>query len=224
MRRSMLVPALSAALLLTAACGSEEEPATDPTTVSSAEEGTATEQPPEEADDTEETSEDPSETSEEAAPPTEECSSSGYNPGDLNAGDSSEPVVQLATTLLDAAAGCDSGSLIAAAEADQPTLSFGEVPPDEALGLPDVEGRYLALAVLLAATSPSQETYEGDGPVTVWPAAYSADATEKDWQEVVDAGLYSQEEVDRMQSGEGYSGWRVGIAEDGTWLFFVAGD
>lgn len=234
MRRAILVPALSAALFLTASCGTEEEPGSDPPTVSSTED-TPTEPP---AGDTGETAEsgteqpsgtatetdDASETATEAAPPAEECSSSGYTAGELRAGDSPEPVVQLATTLLDASVACDSGSLIAAAEDDTPTLSFGEVPPAEALALPDVEGRYLALAVLLSATDPSQENYEGDGSVTVWPAAYSADATDADWQQVVEAGLHSQDEVDRMRGAEGYSGWRVGIAEDGTWLFFVAGD
>ncbi|GAA1157411.1 hypothetical protein [Ornithinicoccus hortensis] len=232
MRRILLVPALAAAVL-TASCGAVEEPATDPSptaeqsateeeATTTSEEETATDE--ETAEEPEETSEEPEESTEEAAPPAQECSSSGYTAGELNAGDSPDPVVQLATTLLDAAVDCDPESLIAAAEADQPSLSFGEVPAEEALALPDVEGRYLALAVLLTATSPSQEVYEGDGAVTVWPAAYSAGATDADWQEIVDAGLYSADEVEQMRGAEGYSGWRVGIAEDGTWLFFVAGD
>jgi hypothetical protein len=58
-----------------------------------------------------------------------------------------------------------------------------------------------------------------------WPTAYSENATEAAWQELVDAGLYTQEQVDSMQAGgTGYLGYRAAITADGDWQFFVAGD
>ena len=44
-------------------------------------------------------------------------------------------------------------------------------------------------------------------------------------QAIVDAGLYTQEQVDEMKAGgTGYLGYRTAITADGDWQFFVAGD
>lgn len=58
----------------------------------------------------------------------------------------------------------------------------------------------------------------------VWPSAFADDATDADWQAVIDAGLVTEGEAERMRAGEGYTGYRVGITADGEWVFFVAGD
>jgi hypothetical protein len=58
-----------------------------------------------------------------------------------------------------------------------------------------------------------------------WPTAYDESPTEADWQAIIDAGLYSYEDVELMQaSGTGYLGYRTAITPDGDWQFFVAGD
>jgi len=58
-----------------------------------------------------------------------------------------------------------------------------------------------------------------------WPTAYDESPTDADWQAIVDAGLYTQEAVDQMESsGSGYLGYRTAITADGDWQFFVAGD
>jgi hypothetical protein len=58
-----------------------------------------------------------------------------------------------------------------------------------------------------------------------WPTAYQESPTEADWQALVDAGLYTQDEIDRMKTqGTGYLGYRTAITADGDWQFFVAGD
>jgi hypothetical protein len=58
-----------------------------------------------------------------------------------------------------------------------------------------------------------------------WPTAYDESLSEADWQALVDAGLHTQEEVDRMkEQGTGYLGYRTAITADGDWQFFVAGD
>ncbi len=59
-----------------------------------------------------------------------------------------------------------------------------------------------------------------------WPSAYDETPTAEDWQAVVDAGLYTQAEVEQMQepTSTGYLGYRTAITPDGDWQFFVAGD
>ena len=57
-----------------------------------------------------------------------------------------------------------------------------------------------------------------------WPTAYSERPTEEAWQALVDAGLYTQEQIDSMKTAGSYLGWRTAITADGDWQFFVAGD
>jgi hypothetical protein len=57
-----------------------------------------------------------------------------------------------------------------------------------------------------------------------WPTAYQESPSEADWQALVDAGLYTQEQIDSMKAGGGYLGYRTAITADGDWQFFVAGD
>jgi hypothetical protein len=57
-----------------------------------------------------------------------------------------------------------------------------------------------------------------------WPTAYDESPTDADWQALVDAGLYTQEQIDSMKAGGMYLGWRTAITPDGDWQFFVAGD
>jgi len=58
----------------------------------------------------------------------------------------------------------------------------------------------------------------------VWPFAYDVD-------DVGDLSPYERELLEPLGplntlffEGTGYLGWRTGIAPDGTWTFFVAGD
>jgi hypothetical protein len=48
--------------------------------------------------------------------------------------------------------------------------------------------------------------------------------SEADYRELVDAGLYTEADVEQWERFGGYTGYRVGIAADGEWLSFVAGD
>lgn len=57
-----------------------------------------------------------------------------------------------------------------------------------------------------------------------WPTAYQESPTGADWQALVDAGLYTQEQIDSMQAAGSYLGYRTAITADGDWQFFVAGD
>jgi hypothetical protein len=58
-----------------------------------------------------------------------------------------------------------------------------------------------------------------------WPTAYNESPDDEAWQALVDAGLYSEDEVEQMRTqGTGYLGYRTAITADGDWQFFVAGD
>ena len=57
-----------------------------------------------------------------------------------------------------------------------------------------------------------------------WPTAYSENPTDEAWQALVDAGLYTQEQIDLLKAEGSYLGYRTAITPDGDWQFFVAGD
>jgi hypothetical protein len=64
-----------------------------------------------------------------------------------------------------------------------------------------------------------------DKDIFVWPAAHAKDPSK--WSEVdhKDLGeLYPKKDIRRFERAGGYTGWRVGISRDGSWLYFVSGD
>jgi hypothetical protein len=80
------------------------------------------------------------------------------------------------------------------------------------------EGPLSVLAIIL--TTPYTRNETGS---YAWPTAYQESPSEADWKRLVDAGLYSQPQIDSMKAG-GYVGYRTAITPDGDWQFFVAGD
>jgi hypothetical protein len=80
------------------------------------------------------------------------------------------------------------------------------------------EGPLSVLAIIL--TTPYTRNETGS---YAWPTAYQESPSEADWQALVDAGLYSEVQIDGMKPG-GYVGYRTAITPDGDWQFFVAGD
>jgi hypothetical protein len=84
----------------------------------------------------------------------------------------------------------------------------GEVP---------ILGDYLPV-VLSAPYAKRMDTF-------VWPSAYANDpaewtAEDRQWLK----NLYTEQEIRGFERAGAYLGYRAGIREDGTWLFFVAGD
>ncbi len=130
----------------------------------------------------------------------------------------------MALFLLDAVRRCDEQLLVTAATESDTRLTFGEADPTTYLTLPEREDEpiYEIMARLIAGTTPA---LSAGGDVWVWPAVTTGEGTDEDWQSLVTAGLYTQDEVDRLQAaGEGYLGWRLGIDVDGSWTFLVVGD
>jgi hypothetical protein len=76
------------------------------------------------------------------------------------------------------------------------------------------------LPVILSAPSAKR------GDIYVWPSVYGKPpsrwtAEERRW---LRNNLYTEAEIRAFERLGDYLGWRVGIREDGTWLFFVSGD
>jgi hypothetical protein len=151
------------------------------------------------------------------------------------AGAEAEPVAQegvpeaVARTRADiaaAAAACDIEALAALA-GDEFTASFGgEEDLAEHLRREEASGQepLRILRHLLDTSYAVVDTPQGDQ--YVWPRAFDHDrwadvpAPERDALRPV----YDDVDFHAFERFGAYIGYRVGIAEDGTWLFFVAGD
>jgi hypothetical protein len=63
------------------------------------------------------------------------------------------------------------------------------------------------------------------GPVYVWPSVHAKKPARwtPDERKALER-LYTEKEIRQFERSGSYLGWRAGIQQDGTWLFFVAGD
>jgi len=73
------------------------------------------------------------------------------------------------------------------------------------------------------------ELLEGDfaqlGEIVVWPALHARTPFTLDAQERAELVVrYGADEVDAWERGGAYLGWRLGITDEGDWLFLVSGD
>lgn len=170
----------------------------------------------------------PAPTDEATADPVDaegDCSAAGMAGGEV--GQVPDDVRATAEFLLDAALRCDEQLLATAASENNTTLTYGDTDPYEFFGLPDDEGEYATMVTLLTELPHAAEADDARPGRFVWPRVATGDWADSDqaWQEVVDAGLITQQQADQMRAaGSGYMGWRIGIRGDGNWMFFVAGD
>jgi hypothetical protein len=135
-------------------------------------------------------------------------------------------VAEVRQRVFEAAVACDYDTLeeVALEKGAGFTFSYGgETDASEHWQRLEEEGTeepMRALATIL--TLPNTRNEAGS---YAWPSTYNESPTDADWQAVVDAGLYTQEQIDLMKTqGTGYLGWRTAITPDGDWQFFVAGD
>lgn len=134
-------------------------------------------------------------------------------------------VADVRKRVFDAAVACDYDTLeqIALEKGAGFTFTYGaETDASDYWRRSEEEGsekpmRALATILTLPYTRNESGSY-------AWPTAYNESPTDADWQALVDAGLYSQEQIDSMKAGGSYLGWRTAITPDGDWQFFVAGD
>ncbi len=131
-----------------------------------------------------------------------------------------QPVIDTWEQLRSLAQACEWEQLSDIAEQDQTNLSFGGPIRLARLWILDGTNGLDTKRSFLDVTSlaPARTT---DG--WVWPAVSWTNA-DADWQVLVNAGVLTDAEVVNMKEFGGYIGLRVGIADDGTWLFSIAGD
>ena len=127
--------------------------------------------------------------------------------------------------VFDAAVACDYDTLqqIALEKGAGFTFSYGgETDASEYWRKLEDEGTEKPMRAL--ATILAQPFTRNESGSYAWPTAYSENPTEEAWQALVDAGLYTQNQIDQMKTAGSYLGWRTAITADGDWQFFVAGD
>lgn len=128
--------------------------------------------------------------------------------------------------IIEAASSCSPAQLVDIAGSDLRT-SFGDDAGVQNLLMWEDEGRG-ELGTLLLLLDMSHAVIEPDGQqkIYVWPAAFAHDLWEDiPAEQLAELGtLYSQDELEQLSVFGSYAGWRVGIDEDGRWLFFIAGD
>ena len=136
--------------------------------------------------------------------------------------------------IADAAVSCDYDKLERlAAESgrftyslDEPSSGEGWDPPAwwlarEAAGEPVLE----TMVRVLDMRAVSAEVTIGDAVVRlhVWPRAFDpGEATEPDWDDV--EKVHAPDQVQRWRQANVYHGWRLGITDDGDWIYFVTGE
>ena len=161
-----------------------------------------------------------------AAEPEVECSTAGLR---LTLPEQELPaeVADVRKRVFDAAVACDYDTLeeIALEKGEGFTFSYGSgtdasdhwrsVEEDPAAEPKPM--RTLATILTMPFTRNESGSY-------AWPTAYDEAPTDEAWQALVDAGLYTQEQIDSMKTAGSYLGYRTAITADGDWQFFVAGD
>jgi hypothetical protein len=203
MKRVLLL-ALAA---LVAGCGAESDEASAPETVTLTVTAAATLPPP------------PTTTEAEGS-----CSTSAVRT-ELPEQELPAEVAAVRRRIFDAAIACDYEGLqsIALEQGEGFTFSYGgeTSAADFWRGLEE-SGEMPLLDLVRIISIPHTRNESGS---YAWPSAYDETPTDEDWQALVDAGLYTQPEVDEMKAqNTGYLGWRTAITAEGDWQFFVAGD
>jgi hypothetical protein len=152
--------------------------------------------------------------------------------GDTASVDLPDAVAATRDRLLTAATDCDFAALLELAGPGLPRDEFwwGTITNEREFKVADRDGVVRMLVVALSGTKPVEAT-SGDGDVTYyeWPAASQVlDWTDIDHGELrivsLLNGMSQQEFIDAWELFGGYGLFRVGIADDGTWLFALSGD
>ena len=146
------------------------------------------------------------------------ASCSASKAGAANTKGMSAEAAAKAKRLLTAAKACDARTLISIATADSTGLA-GEKAPS-AIFTSRTPQNFVALATLL--TMEPTETFDGTIQPKVFSERFAQDDAE--WDKVVAAGLLTRAGATKMRQDDGaYTGYRAGIASDGTWTFFTSG-
>lgn len=159
--------------------------------------------------------------------PGAECSASGlteeYDPGRSP----SEGASATAAAIVAAAQDCDSDRLVQLATQYPTELLIPAEPAEDVFALPEGDAKhYRTLVDLLVGTGGAFNGGDAGNRTVVWPRVVAEEFRDSDeaWQEVVDAGLLTQEQADAQRADEtfGYTGMRIAIDESGAWRYYSA--
>jgi hypothetical protein len=160
------------------------------------------------------------------------CSTSGWDVALLSQPDLPEPVAATRLAIFDAAMQCDFAALVALAEVGDSPLAttFGGSGP-EIFEEAERRGDQMLRALVEHLNLPPAADYGSTGTTYYsWPSAFG-NMTSANGDGIPAAEyeallvLYSLTELEDMfDAAGGYVGWRNGIAADGEWMYFIAGD
>jgi hypothetical protein len=159
--------------------------------------------------------------------PAADCSAGGLNLEYDPSRSPSEGASTTARAVVDAALDCDSDRLVDLATAYPTELMVTGEPAEDVFALPEGdEQHYRTLVALLAGTGGAFDGGDAGSRTVVWPRVVAEEFRDSDeaWQEVVDAGLLTQEQADAQRADEtfGYTGMRIAIDESGAWRYYSA--
>jgi hypothetical protein len=100
-------------------------------------------------------------------------------------------------------------------------------PAEEFFALPEGDAQhYRTLVALLTGTGGAFDGGDTGNRNVVWPRVATEEFRDsaEAWQEVVDAGLLTQEQADAQRADEtfGYTGMEIAIDESGAWRYYSA--
>ncbi|MEV0949754.1 hypothetical protein [Promicromonospora sp. NPDC050249] len=132
-----------------------------------------------------------------------------------------------AQAIVEAALACDSGRMVELATQYPTELMVTGEPAEQVFALPEGDlQHYRTLVALLAGTGGAFVGGDAGNQNVVWPRVVAEEFRDSDdaWQEVVDAGLATQEQADAQRADElmGYTGMRIAIDESGAWRYYSA--
>lgn len=194
----------AAVVSLMSACGSDDDPALEPPRTTGA-----------------------------GQPGAGSCSAAGVAAPPEDQAGLPDEVRETRRLIVGAASGCGYARLGHIAQrGERPfSFSFGEDAGGQAAAdfwrAQEAEGREPLRFLVGLLDRPFVERDAGDGSVQyVWPSAFGYES----WSEVPEDDrdalrpLYDDTDFASFEAFGAYAGYRVGIASDGEWLFFVAGD
>ncbi len=150
------------------------------------------------------------------------CSAAGMPRIPERQGGLPEVVAARRDGIVAAAASCDVDSLTALG-GDTVAFSFGGDPDAGRFWRWSEQEGYGPLARIVDVLAlPFVIQDSPGGRIYTWPSAFQEFPTEDDWQAL--SGVFNEEDIDLFKEYGAYIGMRVGITEDGTWLFAIEGD
>ncbi|MBC7460107.1 MAG: hypothetical protein H7287_01960 [Thermoleophilia bacterium] len=220
MDMKLLTTLALAVTCLVAGCGSDAGSTTSSTKTTGSTAATAP---------TDTTAPDAASTTSTAAPGNVDCSAAGSALRVSNTADLPAPVAKTHDEIASAAATCDYEALQAIIDRHPEQFQFqvgagatSQSAADYWKSIDAKEHIMLRLTQLIATRS--AVLVEGTATTHVWPAVHAGKRTDTDWQDLIESGAYTEQEVAAFRKDDLYFGYRVGILPDGTWSYFVAGD